>query len=133
MFIGKFAGFLISKFYQNPTQKSYEEIMKYDKVLNDDAPYKIFKLKVRVTWNIEPTLTNNELEILKQKEEYLLNPDHKLDGCDLDTLWSLFYATGDKVYPDRVYAVSQDSSQYFAVVSAAKCSYKSHKENGALN
>ncbi len=135
MFISKFANFLVSKFYQEPTQESYDAIIKHDKKLTEwsGEPHDFFKLKARSTWNLEPALTDEDLEILNSKEKYLLNPDSKLNACDLDTLWSLFYATGDQVYPDRVYKVSQDENQHLLVKIAAIGSYNSHREKGVLN
>lgn len=135
MFISKFAGFLVSKFYQEPSQKSYDAIIEHDEKLTEwsGEPHDFFKLKVRSKWNLEPALSGEDLEILNSKEKYLLNPDSKLNACDLDTLWSLFYATGDQVYPDRVYKVSQDKSQHPLVAIAAIGSYNSHREKGVLN
>ncbi len=92
----------------------------------------MFKLKARDKWNLVPYLTEEEKKTLSDKEVYLLNPDTKLNACNLDTLWSLFHATDDQVYPARVYAVSQDENQHVIVKKTANWSYQSHVKGGMV-
>lgn len=62
--------------------------------------------------------------------------DHKsvLYPCDLDNLWSLYYATGDMKYPNRVKIVAEKTSPADTTTqAAAKWSYNSHVEQGLLS
>lgn len=135
LLMSKLGVFLMETFSKSPNQSAYNQIIRSDKVLTRSVgpPYPMFKLKARDKWNLSPALTEEEKKTLSKKESFLLNLENKLCGCDLDTLWSLFYATGDQVYPDRVYSVSQDKNQHMAVKRAANWSYQSHIEKGLVS
>jgi len=64
----------------------------------------------------------------------LLDTKTKLTPYDLDILWSLYYATGDMKYPNRVKMVADTiTPSDFPTCSAAKWSYNSHINQGLLD
>ncbi len=90
---------LISKFYENPTQEEYNEVIKYDKMLTENLgySYEFFKLKARNRWNIKPLLTESAAWLLGAEETHLLK-SIELNKDDSDMLRALFYATGERSY-----------------------------------
>jgi len=123
-------------FFRHPTFENYQTIRSideiYERCLGDK--YRIFLLAVREkNTSFEDPLSDEEKSSLQKTTSRLTSKDSILSPNDLDTMWVLYYATGESKYPERILHVcNEDTKQNFAVRGAAAWSYNSHVEQGKL-
>lgn len=92
-----------------------------------------FLLAAREKWGVGDKLTPKESEELLDLTTHLLEGDsEQISPGDLDTMWAVYYATGDRRYPDRVQKISKCSQIHPAVRGAAMWSYNSHMQQNLL-
>lgn len=126
---------IFSCFFRNPTLENYNSIRTlrelYQKALG--KKYDIFILAVRKeNPSFHEPLDNIEDFFLRGEIQRLMSTESRLTAVDLDKIWILYYATGDKKYPERIVYISNDPKQHFAVKAAASWSYNSHYVEGKL-
>lgn len=98
---------LYINFYNHATKENFEEIRKYDDAwyyLQGDK-HKLYSLAIRQLHpEFDMPLTPKEKEYLTECLSHLLTSDiEQLSSRDLDRLWSLWYATGNTDYKDRIH------------------------------
>lgn len=125
---------LMEGFFQKPTRELFDKILLNDMLIfkNSSMPYTLFKLKVRSLWNLEPPLNSVEKQYLIDKELYLLGDDSQLTPEDLDCLWMLFHASGERVYASRIKQIFDGKELDTPIKQIAMWSYFSHVTKGYL-
>ncbi len=122
-------------FFRNPSIEHYRSIRKNDESLKKTLgkKYDIFLLEVRdKNTSFEEPLTQDEKSSLEADKQRLFADKACLNPEDLDMLWVLHYATGEKQYSEKVRLVSNDPAQNNIIRAAAGWSYLSHAETGRL-
>lgn len=77
-------------------------------------------------------LSDSENQDLQKIECLLAKPSSEITPEDLDGLWILYYASGDRKFPIRVLEIAKDVSSTFLIAGAARWSYNSHVQQGFL-
>jgi hypothetical protein len=126
---------LYETFWRQATQDNFDTIMIADTTLQKSGePHTLFKWKARANWNLDPPLSDQEASELQSRETYLLDPDATgITAENLDCLWSLYAATGNRDYAERVLNISLDDRQHPVVRAAASWSYKAHSHQGLFD
>nr|QBK88138.1 MAG: hypothetical protein LCMAC202_05000 [Marseillevirus LCMAC202] len=122
-------------FYRHPTMENYIAIRSndtiYQKALGNK--YRVFVWAVRDTFtDLKEPLEENDALDYQLEVDRLLDLRNTLTAGDLDRLWTLYYATGDQRFPNRVKSVSNNELQPEVVRGAASWSYDSHIQQGLL-
>jgi hypothetical protein len=121
-------------FKQKHKQWSLNKIVAEQSIwIQSGEPYIIFVLKAKDKWNLRTKLTRGEKQYLDSKEETLLDPQTIITFRDIDLLWSLYRATGDELYSNRVKEIVKDEKQDIKIRAAAQYSYLSHVKNKLVN
>ena len=115
------------KMFENyrDNQHLYEKMMpSYELDIHLTGCYKFHKLGDPPT---ETTLARYE-----KLKSALLNSelDGKMTGKDLDTLWNMYYVSGDPVFANRVLQLSQSEQAMMVIRKAAAWSYDSNVNSG---
>lgn len=130
----KAASNLMMGFYRHATAENYAKIRAADAVFQQKIgpQYEMFLGAVSEKWNFgNPSI--NEMQRYHQNIDTLLNPSTHLLPDHLDKLWSLFHATGDTRYSDRIKMVMDGLTPTDMITqSAATWSYRSHVQQGYL-
>ncbi len=135
MDIGKLTN-IIENFYKNPSKDDYKTIKNNGTHLAGLIGVDVYLILLFAMRNAHPILDNKlntkEQKTLDSLESRLMNSERILTPKDLDTLWTLYYATGNIKYPNRVLAVSKDEKQSFVTREGAGWSYHSHLTEGKI-
>ena len=126
---------LFDRFYQHPTAENLAKIRKNDLLYmrsSMDYRYPLYLLAIYDTWNLG-NFTSKDVDVFRRTIDYLMAPTTILSAGDLDSLWTLFYATGDKKYTKRILDVATGRvlGEPFTDM-AATWSYSSHQKRGLL-
>ena len=126
---------LFRQFHTTPSAKNYWAIRQNDKIYRKSLGskiYRMFVLGMKTHESVGNTLTKEEKIEYNIETEKLLNFSNILTAFDMDILWTLYYATGDRKFPDRIKIVINDRSQDLIIQGAAQWSYYSHVNQNLL-
>lgn len=130
-------GKLMENFHKNPSLKTLEEIRKNEKLIVSaiEWPYWMFLIRAYVKLNQDPKniVDHKKLQKYNNKIKEFQDSTFIFSPEDLDSLWSLYYASGNLKYPKIVRKVVRDSKQKIEVRSAAIWSFNSHVKTNRLN
>ena len=134
---------IFTNFYKTPTIENYKIIRKYDKLYFDSLgiKYMIYYITLNRRYNFGENFSNTfgiiRGYLLNKWYDYemnrLMKPTNLLSASDLDSLWCLYYATGDTIYPNRIRGIAFSNDQHILVRSAAIWSYNSHVNQKMLD
>ena len=126
---------IFENFYKYPTLENYKKIRGLDQIYKNALGdvYSLYIDMLRYSYpNLNEPMAYNKRHLLEYIVSDLLDPKKKYSAMDLDKLWTLYYATGELRYPDRIALVANDTKQNLVVRGAAQWSHGSHKKTGRI-
>ena len=122
-------------FFRHPSLENYQAIRSndvlYQKALGNK--YKLYLWALCDTFTeLDNPIDENDALDYQLEVDRLLDPRNALNASDLDSLWTLYYATGDQQFPNRVKSILNNELQHEIVRGAARWSYDSHIQQGML-
>lgn len=126
---------LCNRFHTHPTSENYKAIRKHDGIYRKGLGSKIhrmFILGMKTHLTVDDPLTADEKKEYDTEVDRLLCSDTVHTAMDLDEMWSLYYATGDIRFSNRIKNVIDDPTQNSVVRGSAQWSYSSHEDQGLL-
>lgn len=122
-------------FFRTPTQENYEKLLQHDAVFRQKIGinYELFLCAIAEKWQLgsfPPHVMANYRQIVSR----LLDEKTVLHAGQLDMLWALFHATGEKRYADRIKLVAEGTTLADPLAQmAAVWSHQSHIKQGLLS
>ncbi len=126
---------IFSCFFRHPTMENYQALRANDDIYHKalSTKYKAFLMAVRETFkDLQDPISEEESLDYNLEVDRLLDLRNALCARDLDILWTLYYATGDLQFTNRIKAVMNNDLQHELVRGSAKWSYDSHVKQGML-
>ena len=124
----------ICRFYEHPTIENYNIIKSLDSALEKSIGVErrnALMWVIRDTFDqLEDPLTGDDYFDYQILVDRLMDKRNLLTPDDLDTLWMMYYGSGDMMFPNRVKNVAQTLMQNYLTIGAAKWSYSSHINQG---
>lgn len=128
---------LSNRFHIMATFENYQAIRQHDEIYRKglgSTVYRLYVLGMKTHLTVNDPLTKEERDEFNTEVARLLTSE-KLTSKDLDKMWSLYYATGDRKFPCRIKIIAEgtdNTSQHQLVRDAANWSYNSHVKQGLL-
>ena len=121
-------------FFRTPTQENYEKLLQHDTVFRRKIGinYELFLCAIAEKWHLG-SFPLHVMAHYRQTTNRLLDEKTVLNVGQLDMLWALFHATGEKRYANRIKMVAEEKSPADPLtLMAAIWSYQSHTKQGLL-
>lgn len=125
---------IFTGFFRTPTQENYEKLLRHDTLFRQEMgiKYEIFLCAIAEKWHLG-SFPPHVMAHYRQITHKLLDETTVLVASQLDMLWSLFHATGEKRYADRIKMVADGTTLTDALTQmSAVWSYQSHIKQGIL-
>jgi hypothetical protein len=123
--------YIFDCFFRHATPENYLAIRKNDSVYQK-ALGKKYNLFLAAVSERYPNLggSSEDSSLFYSESKRLLDIFTSITTTDIDLLWILYYATGDEIYSDRIYAISIDESQKHIIQKAAEWSINTNIDQG---